>query len=103
MDSDGRIKLIGRLKELIIKGGENVYPKEIEEVLFTHPLIESAAVNFELLKWHFLKFNFNFIFFAQVFGVPHERYGETIGCWIKLGGKEILTKEELQDFCRQRV
>lgn len=44
MDENGKLKLVGRLKELIIKGGENIYPKEVEEVLFTHPLIHSAAV-----------------------------------------------------------
>lgn len=82
MDEDGRVKLVGRTKEMIIKGGENIYPKEIEEILFTHPRIHSAAV----------------------FGLPHQRYGETVSCWIKLRDpSQTISEQEIKDFCKDKV
>lgn len=82
MDEEGRVKLVGRTKEMIIKGGENIYPKEIEEVLFTHPLVHSAAV----------------------FGLPHERYGETVSCWIKLRDpSKTISEQEIKEFCKDKV
>ena len=60
MDDDGYVNIVGRIKDLIIRGGENVYPREIEEFLYTHPAIADV----------------------QVFGVPDERYGEELCAWI---------------------
>lgn len=50
MDSDGRIRIVGRTKEIIIRGGANIYPREIEEILITHPLIHSAAVSLQTIR-----------------------------------------------------
>ena len=78
MDADGYVKITGRLKEMIIRGGENIYPVEIEAYLFTHPKIAQAAV----------------------FGVPDPRMGEEIAVWVQLHAGERMSEEELHDFCR---
>ena len=62
MDDDGYVKIVGRIKDMIIRGGENVYPREIEEFLYTHPDVADV----------------------QVVGVPDERYGEEIMAWVML-------------------
>ena len=62
MDDDGYVNIVGRIKDMIIRGGENIYPREIEEFLYTHPAIEDA----------------------QVVGVPDERYGEIVCAWVVL-------------------
>jgi acyl-CoA synthetase (AMP-forming)/AMP-acid ligase II len=59
MDVNGRIRIVGRTKEIIIRGGANIYPREIEEIVITHPLIHSAAVSFENLFFYFYLFNAN--------------------------------------------
>jgi len=81
MDIDGYVNIVGRIKDMIIRGGENVYPREIEEFLFTHPAVADA----------------------QVIGVPDERYGEQIMAWVQLEAGATLTEDELKDFCRGKI
>jgi len=81
MDTDGYIKITGRLKEMIIRGGENIYPREIEDFLFTHPKIAEVAV----------------------FGVDDAFYGEEVACWIELHKGETSTAEEINDFCKDNI
>jgi fatty-acyl-CoA synthase len=79
MDKDGYVKITGRLKEMIIRGGENIYPAEIEAYLFTHPKISQVAV----------------------LGLPDEKLGEEIAVWVQLHVDESMNEEELRDFCRE--
>jgi fatty-acyl-CoA synthase len=81
MDADGYVRITGRLKDMIIRGGENIYPAEIEEFLFTHPKIAQVAV----------------------FGVPDEFYGEEVMAWVQLHGGQIATEEEIREYCRGRI
>jgi fatty-acyl-CoA synthase len=81
MDEDGYINIVGRIKDMIIRGGENIYPREIEEFLYTHPKISDV----------------------QVIGVPDAKYGEEIMAWVKLRDGETATTEELREYCRGRV
>ena len=78
MDADGYLAITGRIKDMVIRGGENVYPREIEEFLYTHPDILDA----------------------QVIGVPDARYGEELMVWVRLrAGAPALTAESLREFC----
>lgn len=79
MREDGNCKITGRARDLIIRGGENIYPREIEEFLFTHPAVADA----------------------QVFGVPDEKYGEAVAAWIRL--RAPLTEEELLAWCKSQI
>jgi fatty-acyl-CoA synthase len=79
--ADGYYRITGRIKDLIIRGGENVYPREVEEFLYTHPAVADA----------------------QVVGLPDERYGEEICAWVRLRPGAAVTEEELKAFCRSRV
>jgi fatty-acyl-CoA synthase len=81
MDADGYVKITGRLKEMIIRGGENIYPREIEDYLFTHDKISEVAV----------------------FGIPDEYYGEEIMAWIQLHSGETMTEEEIREFCKGNI
>ncbi|MDP3686251.1 MAG: AMP-binding protein [Sulfurimicrobium sp.] len=81
MDKDGYVRITGRLKEMIIRGGENIYPREIEEFLFTHPKIAQVAV----------------------FGIPDAFYGEEIMAWVQLRAGQKAGEEELQEFCRGNI
>ena len=81
MDEDGYVNIVGRIKDMIIRGGENVYPREVEEFLYTHPKIADV----------------------QVIGVPDERYGEEIMAWVKLRDGQTATVEEIRDFCRGQI
>ena len=81
MDDEGYVKIVGRLKDMIIRGGENIYPREIEEFLYTHPAIADA----------------------QVIGVPSEKYGEEVMAWVKPRDGQEVTGEELTAFCRGRI
>lgn len=81
MDENGYVKITGRLKDMIIRGGENIYPREIEEFLYTHPKI----------------------FDVQVVGVPDERYGEQVAAFVKVKEGEILSSEEVKDFCDGKI
>jgi fatty-acyl-CoA synthase len=78
---NGYYKITGRIKDMICRGGENIYPREIEEFLFTHPKIEDVAV----------------------FGVPDPKYVEEVAAWIKLKAGETATEEEIRDFCRSHL
>ncbi|MNK96968.1 Long-chain-fatty-acid--CoA ligase [compost metagenome] len=80
-DEEGYCQIVGRLKDMIIRGGENLYPREIEEYLYRHPKIQDV----------------------QVFGVPDERYGEQVCAWVMLVDGETMDREELLDFCRDQI
>jgi fatty-acyl-CoA synthase len=82
MDDEGYVNIVGRIKDMVIRGGENIYPREIEEFLYTHPDIVDA----------------------QVIGVPDERYGEQLMAWVRLReGAEPLTAEALREFCAGKL
>jgi fatty-acyl-CoA synthase len=81
MDAEGYLSITGRLKEMIIRGGENIYPREIEEAIFSHPKVALVAV----------------------FGVPDPFYGEEIAAWIQTHAGEALTADEIRDHCRDRI
>jgi fatty-acyl-CoA synthase len=82
MDADGYLAITGRIKDMVIRGGENVYPREIEEFLYTHPDILDA----------------------QVIGVPDAKYGEELMVWVRLRpGAPALTAESLREFCRGQL
>jgi len=81
MDDEGYVNIVGRIKDMIVRGGENVYPREIEEFLMTHDVIEAV----------------------QVTGVPDEKFGEEIIAWVSLKQGSQLTDEELKEFCRGKI
>jgi fatty-acyl-CoA synthase len=81
MDEAGYVKIVGRIKDMIIRGGENVYPREIEEFLYGHPKIQDV----------------------QVIGVPDEKYGEEIMAWVKLREGQAATEDEIRDYCRGQI
>jgi len=81
MDEEGYVKMSGRLKEMVIRGGENIYPREIEEFLHHHPKIADA----------------------YVIGVPDEKYGEELMAWVKPKNGQTLTKEDIVDFCTGQI
>ncbi|GAA5030113.1 AMP-binding protein [Terrabacter aeriphilus] len=82
MHDDGYVEITGRIKDMVIRGGENVYPREIEEFLYTHPDVLDA----------------------QVIGVPDEKYGEELCAWVRMkDGAEPLTAESLRAFCTGRL
>ncbi|MFV2000858.1 MAG: AMP-binding protein, partial [Acidimicrobiia bacterium] len=81
MDDDGYVNIVGRIKDMVIRGGENIYPREIEEFLYTHPAIVGA----------------------QVIGVPDAKYGEELMAWVQLAAGESLSEDALKDFCRGKI
>jgi fatty-acyl-CoA synthase len=81
MDDDGYCKIVGRAKDMIIRGGENIYPREIEEFLYTCPGVSEV----------------------QVFGIPDENFGEEIGAFVKLKADAAITPEEIRAFCKERI
>lgn len=81
MDEEGYVQIVGRSKELIIRGGENIYPREIEELLYDHPAVQDAAV----------------------FGVDSERYGEEVCAWVKLRPQHEVSEEEIKHFLSARI
>jgi fatty-acyl-CoA synthase len=81
MDANGYCKITGRLKDMIIRGGENIYPREIEEFLYTHPRIKDV----------------------QVVGVPSRKYGEEVVAYVQVKNGEKVTAEELQNYCRDKI
>jgi fatty-acyl-CoA synthase len=81
MDEDGYCNIVGRIKDMVIRGGENIYPREIEEFLYRHPAIQDV----------------------QVFGVPDQRYGEELCAWIKLREGATLTDEDVKAFCKDQI
>jgi fatty-acyl-CoA synthase len=81
LDEDGYINIVGRIKDMIIRGGENVYPREIEEFLYTHPKISDV----------------------QIIGLPDAKYGEEIMAWVQLKTGEQSTSEEIRAFCQGKI
>ena len=81
MDEDGYLNIVGRIKDLIIRGGENVYPREVEEYLYAHPAVSDV----------------------QVIGVPSHKYGEEVMAWVKLKPGAAATPADLDAFCRGRI
>ncbi len=81
MDEEKYIRITGRIKDMIIRGGENIYPREIEEFLFTYPKINDV----------------------QVIGVPDDKYGEEVMAWVKLKDGEEATEEEIINFCKGKI
>ena len=79
MRPDGYFRVTGRAKDMIIRGGENIYPREVEEFLYTHPKVADV----------------------QIVGLPDEKLGETVAAWIKV--KEPATEDEIRDFCRGKI
>jgi fatty-acyl-CoA synthase len=81
MDADGYCAIVGRIKDMVIRGGENLYPREIEEFLYTHPQVADV----------------------QVIGVPDARYGEELCAWVRAAPDAALTEADVRDFCRGRL
>ncbi len=81
MDEEGYIYILGRVDDMIIRGGENVYPREIEEFLYRHPKIKEV----------------------QVVGVPHKEYGEEVAAFIQLKEGEQATEEEIKEYCKKNI
>ncbi len=81
MDENGYVTVVGRSKDMLIRGGENIYPKEIEDFLYQHDKVEDV----------------------QVIGVPDERMGEEICAWVKLKPNEQLTDDELKAYCKEEI
>lgn len=81
MDAEGYCNIVGRLKDMLIRGGENIYPREIEEYLFQHPAVQ----------------------LAQVFGIPDPKFGEEVCAWVVLKPGASATEDEIRDFIRARV
>ena len=81
MDEEGFVNIVGRVKDMIIRGGENVYPREIEEYLFRHPKVQDAAV----------------------FGVPDKKFGEQIATWITVRSGETLDEDEIRSYCKEQI
>jgi fatty-acyl-CoA synthase len=81
MDEAGYVNIVGRSKDMIIRGGENVYPREVEEFLYTHPAVEDV----------------------QVIGVPDARYGEELCAWVRLRPGQQVTEDELKAYCAGKI
>jgi fatty-acyl-CoA synthase len=81
MRADGCVNIVGRLKDMIIRGGENIYPREIEEFLYTHPAIADV----------------------YVIGVPDRKYGEEVCAWVRLRAAKEATADDIRDYCRGRI
>ncbi len=81
LDGDGYCDIVGRVKDMLIRGGENIFPREIEDFLFTHPDIVEA----------------------QVFGIPDKRYGEEVCAWLRLVPGKSLTEDDIRNFCKDQI
>jgi fatty-acyl-CoA synthase len=81
LDEDGYVNIVGRIKDMIIRGGENIYPREIEEFLYTHPAVADV----------------------QIFGVPDERYGEQVCAWVILRDGAELDEDGIREFCAGQI
>jgi len=81
LDDEGYCQIVGRIKDMLIRGGENIFPREIEEFLYQHPKIEQA----------------------EVIGVPDPKYGEEVCAWIKLREGETANPQEIRDFCKEKI
>jgi fatty-acyl-CoA synthase len=81
MDAEGYLNIAGRIKDMVIRGGENVYPREVEEFLYTHPAVKDVSV----------------------IGVPDEKYGEELCAWVVLKPDAVASEEELREYCRGKI
>jgi len=81
MDAQGYVNIVGRIKDMVIRGGENIYPREIEEFLYRHPQVQDV----------------------QVVGVPDARYGEELCAWIIVKPGQALTEDGVRDFCKGQI
>jgi len=81
MDQDGYVRIVGRIKDMVIRGGENISPREIEEFLYTHPDIADV----------------------QVIGIPDDHYGEELMAWVQVRAGATLDAEQVRDYCRGRI
>lgn len=81
MDAEGYCQIVGRIKDMVIRGGENLYPREIEEYIYGHPAVEDV----------------------QVIGVPDDKYGEELCAWISLRSGDTATGEDIRSFCRNEI
>jgi fatty-acyl-CoA synthase len=81
IDSDGYCNIVGRIKDMVIRGGENIYPREIEEFLYRHPKVQDV----------------------QVIGVPDPKYGEELCAWVRLKPEQAATPEDIREFCKGQI
>ena len=81
MDSEGYVNIVGRIKDMVIRGGENIYPREIEEFLYRHPKVQDV----------------------QVVGLPDKRYGEELCAWIVTKSGQTLAEDEIREFCKGKI
>jgi fatty-acyl-CoA synthase len=81
MDSEGYVNIVGRIKDMVIRGGENIYPREIEEYLYRHPKVQDV----------------------QVVGLPDKRYGEELCAWVVTRPGETLNEDEVRAFCKGKI
>ena len=81
MDLEGYVNIVGRIKDMVIRGGENIYPREIEEFLYRHPKVQDV----------------------QVVGLPDKRYGEELCAWVVTRPGETLTEDEVREFCKGKI
>jgi fatty-acyl-CoA synthase len=81
MDAQGYVNIVGRIKDMVIRGGENIYPREIEEFLYRHPKIQDV----------------------QVVGIPDQKYGEELCAWVVLRPGQVLSEEEIKAFCKGQI
>ncbi len=81
LDEEGYCNIVGRIKDMVIRGGENLYPREIEEFLFRHPKIQEV----------------------QVFGVADTKYGEELCAWIRLRDGETMSEDDVRSFCQGQI
>jgi fatty-acyl-CoA synthase len=81
MDAEGYVNIVGRIKDLVIRGGENIYPREIEEFLYRHPKIQDV----------------------QVVGLPDRKYGEELCAWIIPKPGQTLSADEVREFCKGQI
>jgi len=81
IDDEGYCNIVGRVKDMIIRGGENIYPREVEEFLYRHENIQDVSV----------------------FGIPSQKYGEQVCAWIKLNEDQTSSEEEIKIFCKDKI
>jgi fatty-acyl-CoA synthase len=81
IDAEGYCAIVGRIKDMVIRGGENIYPREVEEFLYRHPKVQAV----------------------QVVGIPDAKYGEELCAWIRLAEGASATEEEIRAFCRDQI
>jgi fatty-acyl-CoA synthase len=81
LDAEGYCNIVGRIKDMVIRGGENIYPREIEEFLYRHPKVQDV----------------------QVIGVPDIKYGEELCAWVRLKSGQAATPEEIREFCKGQI